>query len=130
MILGREIYDLWWKQTSIKIRDAGLDFLSLALLDLLLEHPRKAFLKFQGNPLPHDSHAVDRVYQGLSFRFQDVADQDFHVPLLEKYITPDTNGQSNIQLLKLLQCRFVCYISTQKKVWHYAIRHEHLGALF
>jgi hypothetical protein len=65
--------------------------------------------KFQGDSLPHDSHAVDRVYQGLSFGFQNVADQDFHVSLLEKYITPDTNGQSNIQLLKLLQCHFVRY---------------------
>lgn len=109
MIFGRKIQDLWWEQTSIKIRDAGLDFLSLAILDVVLEHLRKALLEFQGDSLPHDSHAVDRVNQGLGFGFQDVADQDFHISFLEKYTTPDTNGQSNIQLLKLLQSRVVRY---------------------
>jgi len=89
MIFGRKIQNLCWEQTSIKIREAGLDFLSLALLDVVLEHLRKALLEFQGDSLPHDSHAVDRVNQGLGFGFQNVADQNIHVLLLEKYIIPE-----------------------------------------
>src|SRR4030042_5232602 len=108
MLFWRKIHDLRWKQNSIKERDPELDFLTLASFHVVLEHLREALLEFQGDSLPHDSHAVDRVYQGLGFGFQNVADQDFHVPLLEKYIIPDRNGQSNIQLLKLLQCRLVC----------------------
>jgi hypothetical protein len=66
----------------------------------------------------------------LGFGFQNVADQDFHVSLLEKYITPDANGQSNIQLLKLLQSHFVRYVGAYKESWHDAIRHKDLGAFF
>ena len=49
-------------------------FIMFAFFYIVLKHLREAFLEFQGDSFPHDSHAVDRGYQvwGLGSGFQNV----------------------------------------------------------
>ena len=86
MVLRWKIHDLRWKQSLIKIGYTELDFLTIALLDVILEHFRKTFLEFQGNSFAHDAYAIDGVDQGLGFGLQNIANQESsYYPLKKIY---------------------------------------------
>jgi len=80
MPLGREIHDVLRVRQPARFEhehSSGLNLPARAGCFVCLEVEGIRFLELQGEPAPHDAHAVDRVHERFRVCLQDVAGLGF-----------------------------------------------------
>jgi len=110
-----EIHNECPAQIPVQIRPAGEDFIPSATVRIVPEHLRKPYLKFLGQPFPHNPDTVYRIDKGLCFRIKQVSGSYNYVHSLFQQIPAQARRADKEPFTEPIHFR-ICYLAFRRCV--------------